>query len=239
MVFFLRADPPKTRESIVVTKPFFAKFCLSRGLMMLGVFVAVSCSETPSTARRPVKKIKVDGALKKDTTPLPQNELDDHAANGDSVAVFQRKTFPLLVTWCGGCHGSVNAPYFSQPDVKKAHDDLLQSSKVDLKNPENSRIYIKLAKEQHNCPTARCEESGAELLSAIKQWARDVGGSVDKFGESRKTAALTLIKAPIIPSPTPENPANPPASQDMRMLTYDLAPLSGIAGAQLIVEVGL
>lgn len=164
------------------------------GLLVLVCQVFLSCAEAPRANYRRLKVL--NNGNSPETSPQPPASSAEDSADDptfiDSVAAFQLKTYPLLTGWCGRCHGAAYAPYFAQGDAKKAHDDLIQSSKVDLKNPDRSRIYVKMTKEQHNCPTARCEDSGAELLSAIKQWAASIGSSVDKNGEVAKTSGLTL-----------------------------------------------
>lgn len=164
------------------------------GLVALVCQVFLSCAEAPRANSRRLKMPNNDNPSDPSSQSAPSSgeEPADGSAAVDSVAAFQLKTYPLLTGWCGRCHGAAIAPYFAQGDVKKSHDDLIQSSKVDLKNPERSRIYLKMAKEQHNCPTASCEESGAELLSAIKQWSSSIGSSIDKNGDVAKTSGLSL-----------------------------------------------
>jgi hypothetical protein len=172
----------------------FAHVLFFPAILTLVSLVFWSCAEAPVGNSRRIKDLKSEDSSNAPApqTPDPSDTPEGDLLPVDSVAAFQLKTYPLLTGWCGRCHGAAYAPYFAQGDVKKAHDDLIQSSKVDLKNPDRSRIYLKMIKEQHNCPTASCEESGVELLAAIKQWAASIGSSVDKNGDVAKTSGLSL-----------------------------------------------
>lgn len=59
----------------------------------------------------------------------------------------------LLTTYCAQCHSDVAAvpqqPYFAVADMDAAWNAVL--SKIDLDNPANSRLVLRLRQESHNC----------------------------------------------------------------------------------------
>src|SRR5437762_10338150 len=78
---------------------------------------------------------------------------------------FQSTVYPLLTSFCSGCHTSSSAtaqqPYFASADPNEAY--AAAQSKMNLASPDQSRFYVRLADEFHHCwptssggaPTAR------------------------------------------------------------------------------------
>jgi hypothetical protein len=103
---------------------------------------------------------------------------------GDNTAAtsFKQTVYPLLSQFCSGCHSPASAsaqtPFFAQPDVDAAY--LAAQPKIDLNTPENSRFYVRLNAEHHNCWTtpqggqADCAGSSAAMLAAIQAFANAV-----------------------------------------------------------------
>jgi hypothetical protein len=84
---------------------------------------------------------------------------------------------PYLVRYCSGCHSSQSAasqqPYFAEADVGVAFDAV--KPKMDLDEPGDSRLVIRLAIESHNCwAGVSCTQAGAELQAAIQAFADTV-----------------------------------------------------------------
>ncbi|MBP9709370.1 MAG: hypothetical protein KBD78_17175, partial [Oligoflexales bacterium] len=55
-------------------------------------------------------------------------------------------------------------------DAKASHDTTLETQKVDLEVPAQSRLYQRLENENHQC-WGNYKENAAEMLKAIEQWA--------------------------------------------------------------------
>jgi len=85
----------------------------------------------------------------------------------DSSA-FAATVYPLLTEYCSRCHissaNSPQSPYFASADVDEAYGEV--QSKIDLDNPDDSRLVIRLRDEFHNCWTD-CSANGDEMLAAI------------------------------------------------------------------------
>ena len=109
---------------------------------------------------------------------------------------FEQHVYPLLTDYCSECHagGGEGSPSFSHPVVGTAYSELLGQSKVNLAEPDRSRIVRKLADETHNCWTNDCNADAMMLQDAIQAWADqiqfDEGGV--SIGESLSSATLTL-----------------------------------------------
>ena len=86
---------------------------------------------------------------------------------------------PILKPFCSGCHRSNAAvpqqPYFASDDPNEAYT--AAQPKIDLNTPANSRFYVRLATEFHNCwattpgGSADCPGSAAKMLAAINAFA--------------------------------------------------------------------
>jgi Concanavalin A-like lectin/glucanases superfamily len=94
----------------------------------------------------------------------------DMGTNGKSF----ENTIWALVRGQGGClrcHSptGVNAqqsPFFASADVNEAY--AAARAKIDLDNPANSRLYVRLHDEFHNCWTSSCANDSAVMLAAIQ-----------------------------------------------------------------------
>jgi mono/diheme cytochrome c family protein len=73
----------------------------------------------------------------------------------------------LLTTNCSGCHVSTSrsaqAPFFAESDAAKAYEELKSSQKIDLDDPANSRVVVRLRNEFHNCWTPAGVDPNAPL----------------------------------------------------------------------------
>lgn len=113
------------------------------------------------------------------TPPTEEPNGEDDATAGDDAALkasqeaFATTTYPLLNQYCGGCHATDVTPLIAQEDTALAHDTTVEAQKVNFEKVELSRLYLRLAKENHNC-WSDCEENAAEMLAALTEWARVV-----------------------------------------------------------------
>jgi hypothetical protein len=90
----------------------------------------------------------------------------------DDSAAFASTVYPLLTEYCSRCHvssaNSPQSPYFASADVNEAYAAV--QSKIDLDNPDDSRLVIRLLNEFHNC-WSDCSANGNEMLGAIEALA--------------------------------------------------------------------
>jgi len=90
----------------------------------------------------------------------------------DDPATFASTVYPLLTEYCSRCHvssaNSPQSPYFASADVNEAYAAV--QSKIDLDNPDDSRLVIRLLDEFHNC-WSDCSANGNEMLEAIEALA--------------------------------------------------------------------
>jgi hypothetical protein len=83
----------------------------------------------------------------------------------------------LLSTHCAGCHVSSSrtpqTPFFADSDATRAYEELKGAQKIDLDNPDKSRIVVRLREESHNCWTpADCDSDAQELEDAVTAFAQ-------------------------------------------------------------------
>lgn len=97
----------------------------------------------------------------------PGNSKNFPAAADDTL--FGSTVHPLLTSHCAQCHTPDSAipqtPYFAVDDVQEAYDASL--NKIDLETPNNSRFFIRLDREFHNCWSNNCQSDASEMLTQI------------------------------------------------------------------------
>ncbi len=90
-------------------------------------------------------------------------------------AIFEATLYPLLVdqnNFCVGCHGANQDPKFAVADATIAYNAVVSQQKVNLSNPELSRIYLRPNNDRHNCGgDASCDRIATDFLAAIQDWA--------------------------------------------------------------------
>ncbi|VAX12467.1 FIG00702062: hypothetical protein [hydrothermal vent metagenome] len=81
----------------------------------------------------------------------------------------------LLVQRCSNCHSesavTAQAPYFANSDINAALR--AAKSKIDLDNPANSRLVVRLRNGLHNCWSS-CKDNADEMQAAISDYARPI-----------------------------------------------------------------
>lgn len=94
------------------------------------------------------------------------------------ATLFSSTVYPVVQQWCSRCHSESAAtpqsPYFASNNVTEAY--LAAQPKIDLNTPSNSRFYIRLSQESHNCwgNPVNCATSAATMLAAIQAFANGV-----------------------------------------------------------------
>ena len=104
------------------------------------------------------------------TTPPPVDPNTPPTTPPTSdVAAFEATLYPLLrstANFCVGCHGATQIPTFAVADVMTAYNVITTQQKVNLANPELSRVYLRPAVDRHNCgANASCDAIAASFLA--------------------------------------------------------------------------
>jgi len=97
------------------------------------------------------------------------NGISSRATVADA---FSQTLYPLLAQNCSTCHDTVTgvAPLIADADPAIALDALTTNNKVDLIQPENSRVVVKVATESHQCWTTVCADDSIAILTAVQDW---------------------------------------------------------------------
>ncbi len=89
---------------------------------------------------------------------------------------FATTVHPLLTANCAGCHSESSAtpqaPFFAGSDVDAAYE--AAKAKMDLDNPANSRLVVRLRNEFHNCWSSDCQNDANDMEAAIQAFAATV-----------------------------------------------------------------
>ena len=93
----------------------------------------------------------------------------------DAPGLFTTSIHPLLVAHCDECHAESSptpqVPYISNADANSAY--IASRDKIDLDNPANSRLVVRLREEFHNC-WSDCQDDADEMQAAIATFANDI-----------------------------------------------------------------
>jgi hypothetical protein len=91
------------------------------------------------------------------------------------ASIFATTVYPVLDDYCTACHSSASSapqqPFFADPDLATAYD--AARPKIDLDDPDSSRLVVRLRDEFHNC-WSDCADNAAEMLAAIEAFQAQV-----------------------------------------------------------------
>jgi len=131
-----------------------------------------------------------------------------------SEQAFSTTVYPILREHCARCHslppeGRAQMPMHAHADIATSHMFVLP--KVNLRQPEASKLWQRQALEGHNC-WSDCKQNGEQMLAAIRVWSEMVRGSLPVStlpvaeGEVTEQQVLQWIaadKAKIAPADAP------------------------------------
>ena len=100
-----------------------------------------------------------------------------------SLKAFQETLYPLLRANCSGCHstenktaGGAQAPLHADVDVKVAHEYAL--TRVNFRDPENSKLVVRMGIDRHNCFGDSCGAASKQMLAAVIAWRDAVANMI-------------------------------------------------------------
>ncbi len=104
---------------------------------------------------------------------MPATFTDAQALGVDLTATDE--LMDLLSQYCSGCHSDIAAtaqsPYFASSDTDIAYQGL--SGKIDLIDPSNSRLVLRLRNDSHNC-WDDCDSNALEMELAISRFSSNI-----------------------------------------------------------------
>ena len=106
-------------------------------------------------------------------TPPPEREVGTSKSFPPESTDFESLLHqPLLAPYCSQCHSESAAtpqqPYFASANVDVAYD--AARGKINLDEPANSRLVIRLRDEGHNC-WSDCADNAAQMQAAIQAFS--------------------------------------------------------------------
>jgi hypothetical protein len=110
-----------------------------------------------------------------------------------AVEAFAATVYPLTRQYCVACHAGMGpgSPPFAHPDLTTAYHAVVDSQKVNLAAPDQSRLVTRLAVDGHFC-WSDCAQNADTMRLAIADWASRLGGSGGPSDPAIVSAALTL-----------------------------------------------
>ena len=107
-----------------------------------------------------------------DSANSNSSNINSRATNQDA---FTQTLYPIVSEFCSGCHSSIATipavPFFADPDPTLAGNELFSNHSVDLLNPSQSNIVVKVQAEAHNCWTVDCLADASVLEASIQELA--------------------------------------------------------------------
>lgn len=112
-----------------------------------------------------------------------------------SLAAFEETLYPhLRSSGCSGCHNTANtsgsgaqAPLHADVDVALAHEYAL--TRVNFRDPENSKFVVRMRIDRHNCPGSSCSDAADDMLDAVNAWKSRIE---DMLPETPRTVAANV-----------------------------------------------
>lgn len=107
----------------------------------------------------------------------------------DSPGVYASTVHPLLTTYCAACHTDSAAipqsPFIASSDVDVSY--AAARNRIELDDPVNSRLVLRLGSEFHNC-WSNCASNAGEMQAAIQTF-------VDSIPETEVAPELVTSRA--------------------------------------------
>ena len=147
-----------------------------------------------------VNEEPVDGSQSPPTGGNPPPPPPPPPSGGDK-AIFEVTLYPHvrdMNNFCVNCHGVSQDPTFAVADLDIAYNAVVTQQKVNLNNPELSRIYLRPKDDRHNCGgDAECDRIAADFLAAIQDWANQAaaGGPPPGAGQPVVSAVTNFAAA--------------------------------------------
>ena len=108
-------------------------------------------------------------------TPPPIKDPGNSKNFPSDPSLFQTHVYPLLDDYCSDCHQSdastPQSPYIASDDVNEAYS--AAQSKIDLNQPELSRLVERLREDAHNC-WSDCSSDAQSMEDAIRAMANSI-----------------------------------------------------------------
>jgi len=97
--------------------------------------------------------------------------LPQGLAVAEQVTSFETTVYPLLRSYCVGCHaaGGAGSPKIADANPTAAWAAVVDNQKVNFSSPPSSRLVRRLAVDFHNCWTD-CGTASGEMLTEILAW---------------------------------------------------------------------
>src|SRR5215471_2917344 len=135
------------------------------GLTLLVVVGAMAAPPTPTTTTNAKQLGFTELSNGRGGTNVEGFVLPPGYDNARSLAAFKDTLYPVLRANCAGCHSTENklgsgaqAPLHADVDVNLAHAYAL--TRVNFREPEQSRFVVRMAIDRHNCFAANCGVAG-------------------------------------------------------------------------------
>jgi len=136
---------------------------------------AQACGETMTQWIKLWADEQVSIANTVELTAPPIKDVGASKSYPESSSLFNDNVYPLVQTYCSNCHSpSANAPqapFFASQDIEQAY--LATQTVMNIDNPVQSRLVVRLGSEFHNC-WSNCQENSNDMLAAITAMSDEI-----------------------------------------------------------------
>jgi len=182
------------------------------GLVLLAVVGAIA--DPPNTSSKNLGYSELSNG--RGGTNVEGFVAPDGFDKAKSLAAFKETLYPVLRANCSGCHSTENklgsgaqAPLHADVDVNLAHEYAL--TRVNFRDPENSRFVVRMAIDRHNCFAENCGVAAKQMLAAVTAWrdrvsdmVRPVPRGVEQSTKITQEQILAWIEADKAKTPATE-----------------------------------
>lgn len=155
-----------------------------------------------------------------------------------SLKAFQETLYPLLRANCSGCHSTENksasgaqAPVHSDVNVNLAHEYAL--TRVNFREPEESKFVVRMAIDRHNCFAENCGVAGKQMLAAVTAWRDKIADMIPEV--PRGLAATEKVTEDQVLAWIEADKAKTPAAakEFIKYTSFHVLHNSGVSAQQL------
>jgi len=182
------------------------------GLVLLAVVGAIA--DPPNTSSKNLGYSELSNG--RGGTNVEGFVAPDGFDKAKSLAAFKETLYPVLRANCSGCHSTENklgsgaqGPLHADVDVNLAHEYAL--TRVNFRDPENSRFVVRMAIDRHNCFAENCGVAAKQMLAAVTAWrdrvsdmVRPVPRGVEQSTKTTQEQILAWIEADKAKTPATE-----------------------------------
>lgn len=145
------------------------KYKLASLVLLGGVLIAFNQCVAPGQGSKSSLKFNDSSSSSNASTNIT-------VSKSDAMAAYSKTVYTVSRARCISCHATSQTPLHASSDITTAYDAVMNTSKIDINNPSNSRLVLKLRNDHHNC-WGTCSDNADEMESQITAFKKLISGT--------------------------------------------------------------